>query len=305
MHIMGASWPRGGEMSTDEVSSDEPASLPEQRVGRAMRNARQLAGISLRQMAKRLGYHSHTTLSSYERGAVMPTDEAVTGYERVLALAPGTLAEVLEAARIERHGDVWAKRHVHIPTEFVNAGSEASPPDSKPTGRRKRWLGKRSLIVAGSAIVILAAAFVMVMLLSNHHKATSLIGVRDGADPGVTGCKFGAVISASVDVYYPPQHLVGTFELRSSARCGTSWGRFVPISSVPQTPPWQVAVNVYRPADGAVNRYHVTYNGANGAAFGNMLISRFACVYATLTLKQQGQARSAIFQTDCRQAPAG
>jgi hypothetical protein len=53
-----------------------------------------------------------------------------------------------------------------------------------------------------------------------------------------------------------------------------------------------------------VNRYHVTYNGV-GAAYGNMLISRYACVYATLTLKQQGQARSAIFQTGCREAPAG
>jgi hypothetical protein len=103
-------------------------------------------------------------------------------------------------------------------------------------------------------------------------------------------------------VYYPPQHLVGTFQLRSSARCGTSWGRFVPMSSVPQSPPWQVTVNVYRPADGAVNRYHVTYDGV-GAAYGNMLISRHACVYATFTLQRKRQIRSATFQTACREAP--
>lgn len=72
---------------TAENGASYPAKiLPEQRVGAAMRQARELAGISLRQIAKDLGYHSHTTLSSYERGAVMPTDEAVRGYEQLLGL---------------------------------------------------------------------------------------------------------------------------------------------------------------------------------------------------------------------------
>jgi transcriptional regulator with XRE-family HTH domain len=162
-------------MTAEDDPSDAAPLLPEQRIGAAMRLARELQGISLRQMAKRLGYHSHTTLSSYERGAVMPTDEAVQGYERVLGLEPAALVSVLESARIERHGDAWAKRRVHLPAEFVDAESEASPPDFEPIGRRKGWLGKRSLIAAGSAVVILTAAvFVVVMLLSSHHKAASV-----------------------------------------------------------------------------------------------------------------------------------
>lgn len=96
-----------------------------------MREAREAAGISLRKLAGQLGYHSHTTLSSYERGAVMPTDEAVTGYERLLDLTPGTLADVLEQARIERHGDAWAKRRVHIPVEFVPLEAVEAEPSRK------------------------------------------------------------------------------------------------------------------------------------------------------------------------------
>lgn len=100
----------GPQMTADDAQSTSAKVQPEQRVGAAMRNARESAGISLRDMAKRLGYHSHTTLSSHERGSVLPTDESVTGYERELGLKPGTLLRVLEGARIERHGDAWAKR---------------------------------------------------------------------------------------------------------------------------------------------------------------------------------------------------
>src|SRR5215472_8793435 len=67
----------GTRMTSDDAQPVSANVQPEQRVGAAMRRARELAGISLRDMAKRLGYNSHTTLSSHERGAVMPTDESV------------------------------------------------------------------------------------------------------------------------------------------------------------------------------------------------------------------------------------
>src|SRR5436309_783774 len=105
-------------MSTDDdagrsdAQPDEPTLLPEQRVGAAMREARESRGVSLRRLAEQLGYQSHTTLSGYERGAVMPTETVVEGYERILGLASGSLTKVLEEARIERHGDAWTKRRV-------------------------------------------------------------------------------------------------------------------------------------------------------------------------------------------------
>jgi transcriptional regulator with XRE-family HTH domain len=95
-----------------------------------MRAAREAAGISLREMARQMGYHSHTTLSAYECGAVMPTDEAVTAYEQILSLDPGTLTVILEHARIERHGDAWAKRRVRIPSEIIPRNQETGRLDA-------------------------------------------------------------------------------------------------------------------------------------------------------------------------------
>src|SRR5450755_1426237 len=87
---------KGAWMNGEDEVSDAAQVLPEQRVGAAMREARELSGTSLRQMAKRLGYQSHTALSSYERGAVMPTEKVIEGYEQVLGLQSGELTTVLE-----------------------------------------------------------------------------------------------------------------------------------------------------------------------------------------------------------------
>src|SRR4051794_30933938 len=87
---------------------------PEVELGTAMRRVRETHKISLREMAKRLGYRSHTTLGDYELGRKMASEEAVDGYERVLHLAPGTLRAVLEQARTESHGDVFAKRRPRL-----------------------------------------------------------------------------------------------------------------------------------------------------------------------------------------------
>jgi hypothetical protein len=125
--------------------------------------------------------------------------------------------------------------------------------------------------------------------------------VRDGSDPKVTGCATGAVTSDSVDVYDPPEHLVGTLELRSSARCGTSWGRFVPTSALRTQPALTLEIDVDRPADGTAAKFHVAYDGL--PAYGNMLISRHECVYAQLTLNRRGQSTLPPIQTSCRKSP--
>jgi transcriptional regulator with XRE-family HTH domain len=293
-------------MSGDDQMPPEPPLLPEQRVGMAMREAREVAEISLRQMAGKLGYRSHTTLSSYERGAVMPTDEVVTGYERVLGLTPSTLANVLEAARIERHGDAWAKRRVHIPTEFVTNQSvrTGQPDDPAAPSHRARWRG-RWVVIAGGVVVLVVVGVVVGLVASqpptSAQTAASVSGVEDGMDPSVTGCAADAVTMDSVSVYDPPEHLVGTLELRSSPRCGTSWPRFVPTTALATTPTITLELDVYRPADGGMAKYRVTYDGL--AAYGNMLISAHQCVYAQMTLTRQGLPSLPPVQTGCRMSP--
>jgi hypothetical protein len=253
-------------------------------------------------MAERLNYRSHTTLSSHERGAVMPTEEAVKGYEQVLGLEPGVLAEVLENARIERHGDAWAKRRVHLPAEFVL--KEPDRPGPSQHTQEVRWFRRRWVIISGAVLILALVALVVDILVgqpgSSHSAAPPPTGVQDGSDPKVTGCATGAVTSDSVDVYDPPEHLVGVLQLRSSARCGTSWGRFVPTSALNTQPMLILEIDVDRPADGAAAKFHVTYDGQ--AAYGNMLISSHECVYAQLTLKRKGQPSLPSVQTACRQA---
>lgn len=287
------------------VTSDDPAPAsgkvpPEQRVGAAMRKVRESAGMSLREMARRLGYNSHTTLSSHERGEVMPTDESVAGYERELGLRTGSLLDILEAARIERHGDAWPKRRRHLPVDFgdKDASADLSTQRSRlPQWARNRWLiGSVGLVAVGVIIWILVAVL---------QKPTPPVGVRDGSDPKVTGCLKDAIVSDSVDVYSPPEHLVGVYELRSSPLCGTSWGRFVPTSALLVNPPLTVEVDVHRPADNAINRFHAIYPGENQPVYGNMLISRNECVYAVLILTRKGQPSSAPIQTRCARAPGG
>lgn len=288
-------------MSTEGLEPNQPTLLPEQRVGRAMREARGAADISLRNLAKQLGYHSHTTLSSYERGAVMPTDEAVAGYERVLDLRPGVLTDVLESARIERHGDAWAKRRVHIPTEFVEHRRPEVTEDPLPAGRRRSRPG-RWLVIA-LAMVAVATVTLMVSLLIDQgaaHTAAAVSGVQDGSDPSVTGCAADGVTVDSVNVYDPPEHLVGVLQLRSSAKCGTSWPRFVPTSALAITPQLTLELDVYRAADGATAKYSVAYDGQ--PAYGNMLISAHQCVFAEVTLTRQGQPSLPPVQTDCHMA---
>jgi transcriptional regulator with XRE-family HTH domain len=267
-----------------------------------MREAREAHGVSLRKLAKQLGYQSHTTLSGYERGAIMPTDAVVAGYEQALGVEPGSLMAVLEAARIERHGDAWPKRRMHVPAEFVHTEGDAvaervaaavTTPEPMPQPRRHR----RLWVWGGAVVLVLAVGALIAVVLTNQPAAHG--AYPDGSDPKVTGCAVDAETTSSVDVYYPASHLVGTLELRTSDRCGMSWGRFTPTAALAVSPTVQLEIDAHRPADGAVARFGVTYDGL--AAYGNMLESDHECVYATLTLQTRNLGASPSFQTGCEQ----
>lgn len=168
--------------------------LPEQRVGAALRCARQAAGIGLRDMARRLNYGSHSTLSEYENGARMPSERVVTAYERVLCLATGTLMAALEAANIERHGDAWIRRLPHAALGFPH---QSLSPDG---GTGPRAVG--------------ASPF-------------PRQPVVDGSDPDAAGCSANAVtIHARRIALAERKTVIGQIELRYCSRSHAAWGRF-------------------------------------------------------------------------------
>src|SRR6266566_424591 len=275
-------------MNPDDQAPSREKILPEQRVGMAMRRAREVSSVSLRQMASRLGYNSHTTLSSYERGAVMPTDEVVQGYEKVLSLEPGALVSLLEEARVERHGDTWAKRRIHVPTEFVPS-QPLEKPAKQPEVQSSRRRRRRLTIGVGILAIVVVAALITVRLTLYHHHPHSgpsipvaAISALDQKDPKITGCAIGAVTADQVDVYNPPEHLAGVLELRVSKRCGTSWGRFTPTVGLGADPKVTFEIDVYRPADGVIAKFSLPDSGL--PTYGNMLVSSYECTYAQITI---------------------
>jgi len=62
----------------------------------------------------------------------------------------------------------------------------------------------------------------------------------------------------------------------------------------------KLEIDVFRPADGAVSKFHVTFDGAD--AYGNMLISLHQCVYAQIAVRRQGLPDVPPVQTGCRKS---
>lgn len=202
--------------------------LPEQRVGQALRSAREAAGVSLRLMARQLNYNSHSTLSEYEKGIKMPSETVVEGYERTLGLKFGTLRKVLESANIQRHGDAWAMRRPHLPLQY---GPIHGIP-STPSAAASPWPTQE---------------------------------VADGADPDQAGCSADAITVHSRRIALPNQRsIIGHIELRYSPSCYAAWGRFKGYSLLnhlaTQRQSIDVIVEVIRESDDTCLPYRQQYS---------------------------------------------
>ncbi len=214
-------------MDVNRPDQQDVQVLPEQRVGAALRQARQAAGLSLRAMARRLNYGSHSTLSEYENGARMPSELVVEGYERLLDLNAGTLVTLLEAANLERHGDAWARRRIHLPVRLPREMPRAEP--VAPVIARPDALGE-----------------------SPWPRQP----VADGSDPDAAGCSVDAVTLHSRRIAYTKRRIIiGRVELRYSARAGAIWGRFEGYGFLnhlaEQRDDLQIIVEISRHSDGA------------------------------------------------------
>jgi transcriptional regulator with XRE-family HTH domain len=273
-------------MTSDDISVSSSQELPEQRIGAAMRAVREAKGLSLRQMAKQLHYSSHTTLSGYERGAIMPTEQVVQGYEHVLGLDPGILMKILEDARIQRHGDAWAKRRVHIPAEFIKDTVTAT---ESSKGRVYLTAGIATLVGAAVVLVVLTLIFPGRRVPADDRQLLT-IHTNDGADPKDSGCALDPNVetldSAEVDLYGGP---VGLIELRYSPQCGVAWPRFeeFPLARIPRGA--IVHTDVVRPDTGQFRLpFQQPYIGA--PIYGNVMRSTEHCAYAAGRIEVNGES---------------
>jgi transcriptional regulator with XRE-family HTH domain len=110
---------------------------PELVVGTALRRGREEAGLSLRELARRL-QRSHSNLWDYERGHRLAPAEVVRDYEDELGLHRASLLDVWERARQELFGDDRTRRR-----PFVAKVTVDSERDHRPALRSDlRWRGR-------------------------------------------------------------------------------------------------------------------------------------------------------------------
>lgn len=82
-------------MSTDTRSEEQQAAVL---LGRRLRAAREEAGLSLRELAQRIGLRDHTVLLKYERGATVPTSVRLISLAQALGCSAAGLLAANDAA---------------------------------------------------------------------------------------------------------------------------------------------------------------------------------------------------------------
>ncbi|WEH36577.1 helix-turn-helix transcriptional regulator [Streptomyces sp. AM 4-1-1] len=120
-----------------------PDALPaEIRLGLALRRLRLEEGLSLRALARRLGYSAHSAIADFEGGRRLPSEALVRSCESVFAVPPGTLLALRREALADRAGQlagggpVPAARPVENPatTEPTGTGSQDGPAHPEAVG---------------------------------------------------------------------------------------------------------------------------------------------------------------------------
>lgn len=133
---------------------------------------------------------------------------------------------------------------------------------------------------------------------------------HDGADPKDSGCAAAAVTIAAAQIRaaqlvtaagrtFGPGTVLGTVELRYSARCHAAWARVTPVTAFDHPLSGQEIVGAVRPADhGAAN----WRPGQVKEAYSDLLRTSGGCVsaYAVFLIADGHQATAT---TGCRQHP--
>ncbi|WP_133057163.1 helix-turn-helix domain-containing protein [Frankia casuarinae] len=124
--------PRTGGLAVPAANEPgrSPVLTPAQRVGAAMRQAREGRGFSLRYMGDKIGRH-HSTLSPNELGNTMATDKTLQLYEEALHLPSGSLVQVKKES-LSRGQDITGEKVGEAADSQPQTGAEQSEPLLSP-----------------------------------------------------------------------------------------------------------------------------------------------------------------------------
>lgn len=121
-------------------------------LGAEMRSQRVARAMSLRALAKELGFSGHGTLVDYEHGRRIPPDDVVARCERIFQISDGALRNLREKALAER-----AHREADL---LLNRPGQSSVPAPEPATEEPtapvRWTRRRQVAVIIAVTLITA-----------------------------------------------------------------------------------------------------------------------------------------------------
>ncbi|MEV7777492.1 helix-turn-helix domain-containing protein [Kitasatospora sp. NPDC088351] len=102
----GDRWPPGRSPVTPAgrppLASGADSEFAERELGIVLRRLRLERGLSMRALARRLGYSAHSMFSDIEMGRRIPSEALVGSYEETFGLPPGSLLVVRQRAMAGR-----------------------------------------------------------------------------------------------------------------------------------------------------------------------------------------------------------
>lgn len=147
----------------------------------SFRDPESSTNLSRRELARRL-YMSHSNLADYENGHRFAPAEVVQAYERELGLAPGSLVDLWEQARVQLLGELRTRQRRWVPPVATprlpheRSGETDATDVPKPSGTgRRRWHRR-----AGSAVVLLAIVGALVILIREMNATGGPAGGING-----------------------------------------------------------------------------------------------------------------------------
>lgn len=299
----------------------DPESGPLQRFAYDLRRLRLDAGSpSYRELARKTQY-STSVLSRAASGRELPSLAVALAY----ASACGgdtkhwqarweALARQSQLAT-EVPGAAADRGPTQLPTKLPGALAEQRPAQSAS-------LRSRGAVMAAWALTMVAALVTGRMIAGANSKGPLPSGnsasavaaasptVHDGADPQDVGCTTPAVTIAAAPIraaeqvtasgqVFEPGTVLGTVELRYSARCRAAWARVIPVPAFDHPMSGREIVGDTRPTDHQGSTWSP---GDVQRAYSDMLFTSGGCViaYAVFMIADGHQASA---QTPCRQGP--
>jgi hypothetical protein len=270
----------------------DPATGPLEHFACELRQLRQEAGpLSYRDLARTTRY-SASALSRAASGRELPSLAVTLAYVRACGGDEAAWEARWRSLATEPAAPLAAPEPTAVPGSTAPPAPAAPAPSLTPAPSARR----RRLVIAGGLLAAVVAALVTAAYVTAdpgtgtgaHTGTGAWHPPQDGMDPIAAGCTRDDVtiavasIRVSTDVtasghQFPEGTVIGTVELRYSARCEAAWARVVPTPAFDYPLSGKEELGVQRPADQTGSNWRP---GRVEEAYSDLLLTKPGCVQA-------------------------